>query len=82
MKAPEKIYVCMPDDDIVGTASTQKGFPHQFVKEEYIRTDAFLEKALAWLKDFINNSEWMADDVGIAEEAVIIDSFITEMKYL
>ena len=82
MKAPEKIYVCMPDDDIVGTASTQKGFPHQFVKEEYIRTDAFLEKAVAWLKDCINNGAWVADDVGIAEEAVIIDDFITEMKYL
>ena len=43
--APEKIYVCIPDDDIVGTASTQKGFPHQFVTEEYHRTDAFIEKA-------------------------------------
>lgn len=45
MKAPEKIYVYIPDDDIVGTASIQKGFPHQFVTEEYTRTDAFIEKA-------------------------------------
>ena len=44
-EAPEKIYVCIPDDDIVGTASTQKGFPHQFVTEEYHRTNAFIEKA-------------------------------------
>ena len=43
--APEKIYVYIPDDDIVGTASTQKSFPHQFVTEEYTRTDAFIEKA-------------------------------------
>ena len=49
--APENIYVCIPDDDIVGTASTQKGFPHQFVTEEYTRTDAFVEKAVQWLKE-------------------------------
>jgi hypothetical protein len=41
----EKIYAYIPDDDIVGTASTQKGFPHQFVIEEYTRTDAFIKKA-------------------------------------
>lgn len=52
MEAPEKIYVYIPDDDIVGTASTQKGFPHQFVTEEYIRTDAFIEKAV----DYIANN--------------------------
>lgn len=51
MKAPEKIYVYIPDDDIVGTASTQKGFPHQFVTEEYTRTDAFIEKACKFLFD-------------------------------
>ena len=49
MEAPEKIYVYIPDDDIVGTASTQKGFPHQFVTEEYTRTDAFVEKACKFL---------------------------------
>lgn len=51
VNAPEKIYVYIPDDDIVGTASTQKGFPHQFVTEEYIRTDAFIEKACKFLFD-------------------------------
>lgn len=50
-EAPEKIYVYIPDDDIVGTASTQKGFPHQFVTEEYTRTDVFIEKACKWLKE-------------------------------
>lgn len=52
MKTPKKIYVYIPDDDIVGTASTQKGFSHQFVTEEYIRTDAFIEKAV----DYIANN--------------------------
>lgn len=76
MKAPEKIY--MPTELL-----SEEWTRHIEGKDvEYIRTDAFLEKALAWLKDFINNSGWMADDVGIAEEAVIIDSFITDMKYL
>lgn len=57
---------------------------HGILKDKMLSTsaDAFIEKAVAWLKDCINNSEWVADDVGIAEEAVIIDSFITEMKYL
>ncbi len=59
MEAPEKIYVCMPDDDIVGTASTQKGFPHQFVKEEYTRTDAFIEKAF----EFFGEHFWEYIDV-------------------
>ncbi len=51
--APEKIYAYIPDDDIVGTASTQKGFPHQFVTEEYTRTDAFIEKACEWLEEHL-----------------------------
>jgi hypothetical protein len=49
-EAPEKIFVYIPDDDLVGTASTQKGFPHQFVTEEYTRTDAFIDKACEWLE--------------------------------
>jgi hypothetical protein len=44
-EAPEKIYVHIPDDDIVGTASIQKGVPHEFVTKEYIRADVFMEKA-------------------------------------
>ena len=48
-EAPEKIYVYIPDDDMVGTASTQKGFPHQFVTTEYTQVDAFIEKACNYL---------------------------------
>ena len=48
--APEKIYVYIPDDDIVGTASIQKGFPHQFVTKEYTSADSFIEKACEWLR--------------------------------
>ena len=55
--APEKIYVYIPDDDIVGTASIQKGFPHQFVTEEYTRTDAFIDKAAKWINEHTSLSE-------------------------
>lgn len=53
-EAPEKIFVCIPDDDIVGTASTQKGFPHQFVTEEFIRKDAFIEKACKGIEHLLS----------------------------
>ena len=49
---PEKIYVYIPDDDTVGTASLQKGFPHQFVTEEYTSTDAFIEKACEFIETY------------------------------
>ena len=57
MDAPEKIYVHIPDDDIVGTASIQKGFPHQFVTEEYCRKDVFIEKASKWINEHTSLSE-------------------------
>lgn len=47
---PDKIYAYIPEDDIVGTASTKKGVPHQYVNIEYIRKDAFINKACEWLK--------------------------------
>ena len=65
--APEKVYVYIPDDDIVGTASTQKEFPHQFVTEEYIRTDAFIEKLKCWLNE--NGREYYGEfDEGFLTE--------------
>ena len=46
---PDKIYAYIPEDDIVGTASTKKGVPHQYVGTEYTRTDAFIEKACEFI---------------------------------
>lgn len=70
--APDKIYVYIPDDDIVGTASTQKGFPHQFVTEEYTRTDAFIDKAVTFLEstDFCKfyNKEFIDEFIRKMEE--------------
>ena len=45
MKAPDKIYAYMPDDDYVGTCSTKKEEPHEYVNTVYIRKDAILEWA-------------------------------------
>lgn len=58
-EVPEKIYVCIPDGGIIGTASTRKGFPHQFVTDEYIRTDAFIDKAF----EFFDEHLWKYIDV-------------------
>ena len=63
-ETPEKIYVHIPDDDIVGTASIQKGFPHEFVTKEYIRTDVFMEKVFCWFKENYEDIgiRWMRGD--------------------
>ena len=46
---PDKIYAYIPDGDNVGTCSVERGVPHQFVTEEYIRKDALLE----WTKEHL-----------------------------
>jgi hypothetical protein len=68
--------VYIPDDDIVGTASIQKGFPHQFVTEEYTRTDAFVKKACEFLKE--HREEVRTEDNGIM--GWIEDCFIENFK--
>ena len=80
-EAPEKIYVYIPDDDIVGTASTQKGFPHQFVTEEYTRTDAFIEKACKFIDErlIFEDKAWYTDgEVTLKDE--VIEEFKNYMK--
>ena len=49
MEMPEKIYAYISEDDIVGTASIQKGVPHQFVVNEYVRKDLFIENVINFL---------------------------------
>ena len=73
---PEKIYVYIPDDDIVGTASLQKGVPHQFVTEEYTRTDVFIKQACEFLKE--HREEVRTEDNGIM--GWIEDCFIENFK--
>lgn len=72
MEAPEKIYAYIPKDDIVGTASLKKGFPHQFVKEEYTRTDALVKKFCEWLET--NYTEFLdGSRLGINIEELVKD---------
>lgn len=47
---------------------------------EYIKKNAFIEKACSWLQDCINNGMWIANDVGSAEKEAIIESFKEYMK--
>ena len=47
----DKIYAYIPEDDIVGTASTKKGLPHQFVNTKYVKEDAFIDKLECWMNE-------------------------------
>ena len=65
-QAPNKIYAYIPDDDVIGTASLEKGKPHQFVTTEYIRKDFLLE----WIEVYINDIK-REDYQGFAYRAAI-----------
>ena len=47
---------------------------------EYILTDAFIEMAVERLKHYLDNSVWVANDVGVREKEVIIEDFKNYMK--
>ena len=47
---------------------------------EYILTDAFIEMAVERLKHYLDNSVWVANDVGVREKEVIIDDFENYLK--
>ena len=75
----DKIYAYIPEDDIVGTASTKKGIPHQYIDIEYVRKDAFIEKACDFFEENIKEedckiggSEWTE----LRAEYKSLDSFI------
>lgn len=48
MKAPEKIYFSSTEN---GTHYYTEGIPFEREYIEYIRTDAFIEKACDWMKE-------------------------------
>ena len=47
---------------------------------EYILTDAFIEMAVERLKHYLDNSIWVANDVGVREKEVIIEDFKNYLK--
>ncbi len=77
--APEKLYVDAKDrlSDSILYAFTEKRKEDDI---EYVRADAFIEKACSWLEDCINNGMWIANDVGAAEKEAIIENFKKYMK--
>lgn len=82
-EAPDKIYAYIPNDDIVGTASLKKGLPHQYVTEEYTRTDAFFDKASIWFNNnFIAHDEYGVISVNHSfdTEEEMVKDFIEYMK--
>lgn len=70
---PEKIYAYIPEDDIVGTASTKKGVPHQYVDIEYVRKDTFIEKADEFISTFFH-----PDDTELID--AVLNRFHEHMK--
>ena len=75
--APEKIYVYIPDDDIVGRASIKKGIPHQYVDIEYVRKDAFIEKATLWL---LTNASDYCNLHNSYDTKELVEDFVNAMK--
>lgn len=43
-------------------------------------TDAFIEMAVERLKHYLDNSVWVANDVGVREKEVIIEDFENYLK--
>ena len=76
--APEKIYVKITypiSDEYTEMIAFEDGDG-----VEYTRTDAFIEKAVERLKHYLDNSVWVANDVGVREKEVIIEDFENYLK--
>ena len=86
-EAPEKIYVQLPSRNWIGrlwneTPIKEGDNPNwkNATNIEYIRTEAFIKKAVGRLKHYLDNSVWVANDVGVREKEVIIEDFENYLK--
>ena len=77
-EAPEKIYIHVRANKELGTTWHGKKITNSDI--EYTRKDAFIEKAVGWLKGCLDNGMWIANDVGAAEKEAIIENFKKYMK--
>lgn len=74
MEAPEKIYFTSTED---GTHYYTEGIPFEREYIEYIRTDAFIEKA----KKFINTvNQYLYYCISEGCDLVDVDKFIEDFK--
>lgn len=69
--APDKIYLLKSQDRILDGWYNKQPIPKTFEQVEYIRTDAFIEKACSWLK---NNLQ------GIVGGSIYIEDFRKYME--
>ena len=91
MKAPEKIYLerILCSDEVYDTWKSQKTISDDI---EYIRTDAFIEKACDWLSDTLQTvvdvnipSAHHVESIpalGIITQTEFIEKFKKEIEYL
>ena len=60
--------------------NTQKRFSHQFITEEYISTDALIEKAAIWFNNnFITHDEYGVISYSFDTEEEMVEDFV---KYI
>lgn len=71
--ASEKIYVHVRANKELGTTWHGKKITNSDI--EYVRKDAFIEKAVKRLEHYLDNGVWIASDVGCREKEAIIEDF-------
>ena len=59
-EAPEKLYFSATEN---GTHYYTEGIPFEREYVEYIRTDAFVEKAEKWLGEYLMNTDFYEDEI-------------------
>ena len=82
MKTPYKIYLerILCSDEVYDTWKSQKTISDDI---EYIRTDAFIEKACEWLKESITNNpecNRIISKKGVITMGELIEDFRNYMK--
>ena len=78
MEAPKKIYIHVRANKELGTTWHSKKITNGDI--EYIRKDAFIEKAADWLKENLLNHTYVYEgEVGIGM-AVFLEEFKQAMK--
>lgn len=73
---PDKLYARTNDNITLDISYA----PQTLEAVEYTRTDAFIKKAVGRLKHYLDNSVWVANDVGVREKEVIIEDFENYLK--
>ena len=79
--APEEIYLLPDDRNPNGLSICWYEAPYCTGAIEYVRKDAFIEKAAGWLEDFCNEHYIMSySDSHEVETKELIEIFIKKMK--